>query len=306
MNAKQRAANAAVQYVQSGMIVGLGTGSTADCFLIELAEALRSGALRDIRGVPTSRQSEARSRELGIPLVSLDECPTPDLTIDGADEIDPHLDLIKGLGGALLREKIVAQASARLIIIADAGKRVNKLGEKSPLPVEITPFCHASQVTFLRSFGCEPTLRLTVGGKPFLTDNGNVIYDCRFTGIDHARGEVETDGVQAQFVQHGRQMSGSAPDVRCPYVARRAHQFGECGDHGPGERLCLQPVGEQRRVELDDPVVGCPGLVLMICHEQDPTVDPGRPRPVRESMTRPPHRSSPKPEEAGIAMLPIG
>src|SRR4051812_27064649 len=124
MNPKQRAAQAALQHVRSGMIVGLGTGSTADFFLIALADALKSGALRDIRGVPTSKQSERRSIEMSIPLVSLAQCPLCDVTVDGADEVAPDLELIKGLGGALLREKIVAQNSRKLVIIADGGKRV--------------------------------------------------------------------------------------------------------------------------------------------------------------------------------------
>src|SRR5690348_9806358 len=128
MNPKQRAAEAAMKFVRSGMVVGLGTGTTADQFLQVLAAAINAGKLRDIRGVPTSRQSERRARELGIPLTTLAECPRPDVTIDGADEVDPQLNLIKGLGGALLREKIVAQNSQKLVIIADAGKAVTRLG----------------------------------------------------------------------------------------------------------------------------------------------------------------------------------
>ena len=181
MNPKQRAAEAAVSYVRDGMVVGLGTGSTADCFLLALATALRSGKLKNLRGVPTSRQSEKRANELGIPLASLSECPSPNITIDGADEVDPHLDLIKGLGGALLREKVVAQNSRKLIIIADASKTVSYLGERSPLPVEVTVFGHEVQPPFLKSLGCEPTLRRTAAGQPFMTDNGNYIYDCKFS-----------------------------------------------------------------------------------------------------------------------------
>jgi ribose 5-phosphate isomerase A len=187
MNPKQRAAEAAVAFVKSGMVVGLGTGSTADEFLKALAAAISSGRLRDIRGVPTSRQSEQRARELGIPLVSLAECPNPDVTIDGADEIAPNLDLIKGLGGALLREKIVAQNSRQVIIIADVGKRVSMLGTRSPLPVEVAQFGHESHVRFLTDLGAEPVLRRTAKGNVFVTDNGNHIYDCRFDGIPDAR-----------------------------------------------------------------------------------------------------------------------
>jgi len=182
MEAKQRAAEAAIKYVEDGMVVGLGTGSTADFFLRELAGAIQSKRLGNILGVPTSRQSESRAIELGIPLTTLAEHPHPHVTIDGADEVTPNLDLIKGLGGALLREKVVAQNSRKLIIIADAGKAVAKLGSRSMLPVEVVQFAHEIQETFLRSLGVQPVLRRTPGGAPFVTDNSNFIYDCRFSG----------------------------------------------------------------------------------------------------------------------------
>jgi len=187
LNPKQRAAEAAVTYGQSGMIVGLGTGSTADFFLQALAAALASGRVRSIRGVPTSKQSERRAIELAIPLTTLAESPAVDVTIDGADEVDPQLELIKGLGGALLREKVVAQNSKKLVIIADAGKVVSRLGERSPLPVEVTVFGHEVQPAFLKSLGAEPTLRRNAAGEPFVTDNGNYIYDCRFARMDDPR-----------------------------------------------------------------------------------------------------------------------
>jgi ribose 5-phosphate isomerase A len=174
------------------MAVGLGTGSTADYFLQALGTAIREGKLREIRGVPTSRQSERGARELGIPLATLAECQNPDVTIDGADEVDPRLDLIKGLGGALLREKIVAQNSRRLIIIADVSKAVSRLGERSPLPVEVAVFGHEVQAAFLRGLGCEPTLRKDpTSGSAFVTDNGNYIYDCRFAGGIDKPAELE-------------------------------------------------------------------------------------------------------------------
>jgi ribose 5-phosphate isomerase A len=183
MDAKRRAAEAAVPLVSSGMAVGLGTGSTADYFLKALAAALASGQLRDVVGVPTSRQSEFRAHELGIPLTTLGKVGLLDLTVDGADEVDPQLQVIKGLGGALVREKIVAQNSRRLVIIADEGKLVKQLGTKAPLPVEVVQFAAEVQERFFRSIGAEPTLR-KVGGMVFNTDNGNLIYDCRFpTGI---------------------------------------------------------------------------------------------------------------------------
>jgi ribose 5-phosphate isomerase A len=180
MTPKQRAAQAALQFVQSGMVVGLGTGSTADFFITALADAIRTGQLRDIKGVPTSRQSERRALSVGIPLTNLAQCPICDLTVDGADEVAPKLDLIKGLGGALLREKIVAQNSKKLIIIADQSKVVTRLGEKSPLPVEVAQFGYETQENFLRSLGADPKLRIGPGGMVFVTDNGNCIYDCHF------------------------------------------------------------------------------------------------------------------------------
>jgi ribose 5-phosphate isomerase A len=187
MNPKQRAGEAAVSFVKSGMVVGLGTGSTADFFLVALANAIKSGKLSGIRGIPTSRQSERRAQELGIPLTTLVECSSADVDIDGADEIAPNLDLIKGMGGAMLREKIVAQNSKQLIIIADAAKRVDVLGTKSPLPVEVAMFEHECHVPFLKSLGATPVLRRAADGKPFISDNGNCIYDCRFARIDNPR-----------------------------------------------------------------------------------------------------------------------
>ncbi len=186
MNPKQRAAEAALPFIRSGMVVGLGTGSTADFFLQALGAAIKAGHVRDIVGVPTSRQSEHRAEELGIPLSTLVRSPVIDVTVDGADEIDPNLDLIKGLGGALVREKIVAQNSKQLVILADQSKAVSMLGTRAPLPVEVLPFAHESQERYFRSLGAEPTLR-RVGGMVLNTDNGNLIYDCRFARIDRPR-----------------------------------------------------------------------------------------------------------------------
>jgi ribose 5-phosphate isomerase A len=185
MNPKQRAAEAALEFVHSNMIVGLGTGSTADFFLIALAAALKSGRFRNLRGVPTSKHSEQRATELGISVATLLQCPHPDVTIDGADEVAPNLDLIKGLGGALLREKIVAQNSKKLVIIADESKSVTKLGTHSMLPVEVTPFGHEIQEPFFAGLGATPVLRKTAAGEVFVTDNANYIYDLKFaSGID--------------------------------------------------------------------------------------------------------------------------
>ncbi|MCA1634998.1 MAG: ribose-5-phosphate isomerase RpiA [Acidobacteria bacterium] len=174
-NAKRRAGEKSVEYIEDGMTVGLGTGSTAYHMVARLGERVREG-LR-VRCVPTSRRTEEQARALGIPLVTFAEVRQLDLTIDGADEIGPDLALIKGGGGALLREKLVAAASRRFIIIADAGKRVAALGQ-FPLPVEVVPF--AWEVTTRRVakvVGVEPSMR-RAGADAYLTDNGNYILDC--------------------------------------------------------------------------------------------------------------------------------
>ncbi len=183
MNLKQLAAARAVEYVQSGMVLGLGTGATARYAIEMLGERLRDGRLRNIVGIPTSSGSAKLAAEAGVPLTTLQEHPVVDLTIDGADEIDPHLNLIKGQGGALLHEKIVARASRREIIIADDAKLVQVLGTKSPLAVEVIPFGWPTYAQALRTLGCDPVLRMQ-GDKPFLSDEGNYIVDCRFQRID--------------------------------------------------------------------------------------------------------------------------
>jgi len=204
MNPKQRASEAAMEFVHSDMVLGLGTGSTADFFLQALGAALKAGKLRDIRGVPTSLQSQRRAQELGIPLTSLAENPNPDLTVDGADEVTPELDLIKGLGGALLREKIVAQSSRRLVIVADSAKAVKKLGTKSMLPVEVAQFAYEIHDAFFKKLGAQAVLRRQPDGKLFVTDNGNFIYDCRFpNGIDDARKLEQTLRSHAGIVETG-------------------------------------------------------------------------------------------------------
>ena len=203
MNPKQRAAEAALKYVSSDTAIGLGTGSTAEFFLIALGEALRSGRLKNVRGVPTSDHTQQRARELGIELAELAEVAPLAVTIDGADEVTPDLNVIKGMGGALLREKIVAQNSKSLIIIADSSKRVEKLGMKTPLPVEVAPFAHEATAKFLASLGCTPSLRRH-NGLPFRTDNGNVIYDCRFeNGIDDPGALSATLSNRAGVVESG-------------------------------------------------------------------------------------------------------
>jgi ribose 5-phosphate isomerase A len=177
---KRAAAARAVLRIRSNTIVGLGTGSTVRPLLELLAGRLAAGELTGVTGVPTSEDTASRCRSSGIPLTTLDEHPVLDLCIDGADEIGPGLALIKGLGGALLREKLVALAAKRFIIIADDSKRVRKLGTRSPLPVEVIPFGWTTHLAFFAKLGAEPVLRRAAGGEPYLTDGGHYIVDCRF------------------------------------------------------------------------------------------------------------------------------
>jgi len=185
MNAKHRAASAALAYVKSGMTIGLGTGSTAQVFIDVLADRIAAGQLTGIRGIATSVRSAEQAISRGITLTDFATVPWCDLTIDGADEVSPTLDLIKGLGGALMREKVVAQNSRQLIIIADDTKLVDRLGTKGPLPVEVAPFSRDASERFLRSLGAEPVLRFTDSAKPYVTDNANLIFDCTFRSIDN-------------------------------------------------------------------------------------------------------------------------
>lgn len=200
---KQLAADRAVEFVESGMVVGLGTGSTASHAMRRLSERLHQGELQSISGVPTSEATARQARELGIPLTTLDEHLQLDLTIDGADEVDPDLNLIKGLGGALLWEKIVANASRRLIIAVDDSKCVEQLGTHSPLPVEIVPFGWRLQLAYLESLGGRPSLRLAANAEPYVTDSGHYIIDCQFAGIDDPYMLATALSAQPGIVEHG-------------------------------------------------------------------------------------------------------
>ncbi len=176
---KAEAGAAAVdRFVRPGMRLGLGSGSTAAKMLDALGERLASGALADVAGVPTSAATAARCAELGIPLLTLEQAGELDLVIDGADEIDPQLDLIKGLGGAHLREKVVAAAAREMVVVADETKIVGRLGERAPLPVEVITFALPVAERLLRGLGWEPELRVD-DGRPFVTDEGNRILHCR-------------------------------------------------------------------------------------------------------------------------------
>jgi len=200
---KREAGRRAAREVRSGMTLGLGTGSTVAWFLEALAARIVDGTLHDVVGVPTSVATERRARDLGIPLGSLVDLQPLGLTVDGADEIAPSLDLVKGLGGALLREKMIAQASQRMIVIADDSKLVGRLGEKAPLPVEVVRFEWRAHVDFLRGLGAEPVLR-RVEGEPVVTDNGNRVLDCRFEGaIDDPAGLERALAGRAGVVDSG-------------------------------------------------------------------------------------------------------
>lgn len=183
MESKKIAGDRAADYVRDGMVVGLGTGSTVYWTLSRLGEKIRQGL--SVRAVATSIQTEALAKQFGIALIPLSEVETIDLTIDGADEVDPEWNLIKGGGGALLREKIVADASKRLIIVADERKLVHSLG-KFPLPVEVVQFGFEWTSRRLSGLGCAAKLRLS-GDRPYLTDNGNFIVDCSFESIARPR-----------------------------------------------------------------------------------------------------------------------
>jgi ribose 5-phosphate isomerase A len=185
---KRQAAERALASVEDGMLVGLGTGSTAARFVDLLGQRVREGL--HVTCVATSEATRAQAERLGVALATLDDVPFLDLTVDGADEVDPHLRLIKGGGGALLREKIVAVASGRMIVIADASKRVGRLGN-FPLPVEVVRFGLAATRNLVGALaadaGCSGEIKLRLGqdGQPFITDGGNMLLDCAFGRIDN-------------------------------------------------------------------------------------------------------------------------
>lgn len=179
---KRLAAFRAVEEVEDGMIVGLGTGSTAAHVVERLGERVAAGL--KIKGIPTSERTAEQARQLGIPITGFAEHQTIDLTIDGADEVEQGtLNLIKGLGGALLREKIVAAASARFLVVVDHDKLVDRLGAHTPVPVEVARFGWQVTARALERLGCVPELRHDDAHRPYVTDGGNFILDCRFRSL---------------------------------------------------------------------------------------------------------------------------
>ncbi len=188
-SAPEASAVAALAFVEDGQVLGLGTGRAAEAFVRALARRVKDGL--SVRAVPTSERTAALAGGLGIPLATLAEVGRLDVTFDGADEVDPQLDLIKGYGGALVREKIVAASSDRLVILVGEEKLVDRLGQRGRLPVEVIPFGAALARERLRALGCEPELRKTADGEPYRTDNGNLILDCRLGPIEKP-GELDT------------------------------------------------------------------------------------------------------------------
>ncbi len=180
---KRIAGRWAADYIEDGMVVGLGTGSTVQYTLERLAEMIAEGNI-DIVGIPSSKATEKVAENLGIPLSSLDEHTHIDITIDGADEVDPELNLIKGGGGALLREKMIAYHSEQVIIVVDQSKMVDLLGLKFCLPIEVVPFWNSSIINNVEDIGCSANLRME-NNSLFKTDNMNYIVDCMFHGIKY-------------------------------------------------------------------------------------------------------------------------
>jgi len=200
---KQEAAEFAVQFVESGMIVGLGTGSTAIFATRKIGALLREGTLKYISGFATSRATQEEARQLGIPLIDVSLPLKIDVTIDGADEVDPQFNLIKGGGGALFHEKVVAQATDREIIVVDDSKLSNSLGTLHVLPVEVSPFGWRSQLRYLESLGARPVRRKNSDGSQYVTDSGNLILDCDFGPIADPVDLAAKLGARAGIIEHG-------------------------------------------------------------------------------------------------------
>ncbi|HEX6383484.1 MAG TPA: ribose-5-phosphate isomerase RpiA [Anaerolineae bacterium] len=199
---KRLAAKTAVESIESGMVIGLGTGSTATYAIQAIGRRLRDDQLRNVIAISSSEASADKAESWNIPLTTLDDHPIIDITIDGADEVDPSLDLIKGLGGALLREKIVAVASREVIIVGDYTKRVERLGTRAPVPVEVIPFARRPVQDYLESLGARVELRIQAN-QPFVTDEGNYILDCYFGLIDNPTRLAQAIRVRPGVVEHG-------------------------------------------------------------------------------------------------------
>jgi len=201
-----------VDFIESEMVIGLGTGSTANFAIERIGEKIQSGDLQNIVGIPSSERTALLARKLDIPLTNLEANPSIDLTIDGADEVDPELNVIKGGGGALLIEKIVAQASRRNIIIVDESKLSPQLGTKWALPIEVVPFAHKTEQLFLESISGSVSLRVDDSKAPYLANRNNYILDTDFGPISDPGGLVARLNARAGIIEHGLFL-GLASDV---------------------------------------------------------------------------------------------
>ena len=200
---KQAVGEYAASWVESGMVVGLGTGTTAAHSIRAIGARIADGQLHGVLGIPTSRASEAEAIAAGIELTTLGEHPAIDLTIDGADEVDPDFNLIKGAGGALWREKMVAQASAREVIVIDESKLTDRLGGRVALPVEVATFGWRPESEYLDDMGAGVAVRRAGGGAEYVTDEGNWILDCAFPPIRDAARLAGMMSRRAGIVEHG-------------------------------------------------------------------------------------------------------
>jgi ribose 5-phosphate isomerase A len=200
---KRLAAERALDFIKPGMVVGLGSGSTAEIAIEKLGKRIADRRLTGIIGIPTSRETEQIALRNGVLLSALNEHPRVDLTIDGADEVDPDLNLIKGAGGALFREKIVAGASSEVIIVIDETKLSDRLGRTRSVPVEVHPLAIKSVSDFVRRLGAEVVLRRDEKGNPYKTEQGNDIIDCRFGPIENPDELAGTLSLKPGVIEHG-------------------------------------------------------------------------------------------------------
>lgn len=222
---KRLAAVSAVDFIESGMAVGLGTGSTAEYAIREIAKRLHEGKFKDMLFVPSSVTTEILANRLGIPLTPLEDISAVDINIDGADEVDGDLNLIKGGGGALLREKIVAQISERNIVVVDEGKLSDKLGTNYALPVEVFPFATKISLAFIGSIGADIEMRKNQDGTVYTTDQDNYILDCNFGPIPDLKSLSEKLDSRAGIVEHGLFLTSTTDliigtDKGCRHIRR--------------------------------------------------------------------------------------
>lgn len=200
---KKQAAEKAIEEIKSGMVIGLGSGSTVYYALKKIGELIKNGELVDVVGIPSSKQTEKLAEKFNIPIITFDEKQEIDVTIDGADEVDKYLNLIKGGGAALLREKILAQSSKQLIIVVDELKFSPKLGTNWAVPIEVIKFASPLESKFIESINGEPELRVYDNGKPVITDEGNFIIDSNFGVIQNPFELAEKLENRAGIVEHG-------------------------------------------------------------------------------------------------------